>query len=129
IPAGDVSGWIGRVWSINDRTPDKGIRLSLSVDVALRSGPLGIGLFLGNHETYGIRKGSTHPHSPTIISVGSPLYDIAANLRDGDMLRFSGTFIPFISPQACYDSISYSTQFALFRFTTIQRLGSGVLLK
>ena len=128
IPKGDVSGWIGEVWSVDDHTPNKGIRLDLAVhtdDLAI--GGLGIELSLGNDYAYGVSRNNTQPHPPTTIPVGSLLYDVVSNLRQGDAVRFSGTFIPYISPQACYDN--NTTYFALVRFTSIQRLGWNIHLQ
>jgi hypothetical protein len=123
-----VSGWIGNVDMINDRSPDKGIRLKLSVETFdHRSGPLGIELSLGNDYAYGVFSDNTQPHPPTIIPVGSPLYDIASKLREGDVVRFNGTFIPYVSPQDCFKN--NTTYFALVGFTSIQRLGWGILLR
>ena len=128
VPKGDVSGWIGNVDSISDHTPDKGIRLKLSVDTFdKRSGPLGIELSLGNDYAYGVSNGNTQPHPPTIIPVGSALYDIASTLREGDVVRFSGTFIPYVSPQECLDN--NTTYFALVGFTSIRRLGWNIHLQ
>jgi hypothetical protein len=128
IPNGNVSGWIGTVDSIDDHTPDKGIRLRLGVNIFnLGSGPLGIELSLGNYYAYGVNSSNTQPHPPTIIPVGSPLYNAVANLRDGDVVRFSGTFVPYVSPQACYDN--NTTYFALVGFTSIQRLGWDIRLR
>jgi hypothetical protein len=128
IPRGEVSGWIGSVNSIDDHTPDKGIRLILGVNIFdLRSGPLGIELSLGNYYAYGVNSNNTQTHPPTIIPVGSPLYDIASNLRDGDVVRFNGTFIPYVSPQECFKN--NTTYFALVGFTSIRRLGWNIHLQ
>lgn len=128
IPRGDVTGWIGEVGSVDDRTPDKSIRLDLGVEtIDIRSGALGVELSLGNYYAYGVDGDNTEPHQPTTIPVGSPLYDTAADLRSGDVVKFDGTFIPYTSPQACYDNDT--TYFALVRFNSIQRLGSNMQLQ
>jgi hypothetical protein len=128
IPRGEISGWIGIVVSVDDRTDDKAINLELEVSTYdLKSGSLGIGLSLGNRYSYGVNSRNTQPHEPTTIPIGSSLYAVASNLRPlVDAVRFSGTFIPYASPQACYDnSTSY---FSLFSFTSIQRLAGNIHL-
>jgi len=67
------------------------------------------------------------PHEPTTTAVGSPLYDVVSNLRQDDTVRCSATFIPYVSPKACYgNDTSY---FALVRFNRIQRLGYDMSLE
>jgi hypothetical protein len=90
--------------------------------INLFSGGLGVELSLGN--TYGISERNTQQHSPTIIPVGSPLYELASNLREGDAIIFSGTFVPYTSVQACYDNDT--TYFALVSFSSIQKIGYDV---
>jgi len=127
IPKGEVSGWVGEVNSIDNNSPDKGIRLSLGVHTQdLSSGGLGVELSLGNYYAYGVDEKNTQPHGPTVIPVNSPLYNTVSMFRSGDTVIFSGTFIPYSSPQACYDSISYATYFSLFRFSTIRKIGWGI---
>jgi len=125
IPSGNVSGWIGEVEQIDNGTPDKGIQLWLSVATLFLNRPGG--LSLGNFYGYGVDRETTQPHEPTLIPVGSPLYEIAANLTVGDTVRFSGTFIPYASPEACYRT--FMTYFSLVRFTSIQRIGWGLVLQ
>jgi len=128
IPQGDVKGWIGSVWSINDREPDKSLRLDLSVStIDLISGPQGIQLSISNSYGYGVDWNNTASHAPTTIPVGSPLYDTVASLRVGDVIRFNATFIPYVSAQACYNN--NTTMFALVRFNFIQRLGYNIRLE
>jgi hypothetical protein len=125
MPRGEVSGWIGEVNSIDNYSPDKGIRLSLEVHTQdLSSGGLGVELSLGNYYAYGVDERNILPHSSTIISVGSPIYNTISALRSGDTVIFSGTFIPYSSPQACYDNDT--TYFALIRFSTIRKIGWGI---
>ena len=127
IPKGEVSGWVGEVNSIDNNSPDKGIRLSLGVHTQdLSSGGLGVELSLGNYYAYGVDEKNTQPHGPTVISISSPLYNTVSMFRSGDTVIFGGTFIPYSSQQACYDSISYATYFSLFRFSTIRKIGWGI---
>jgi hypothetical protein len=122
IPKGDVSGWIGDVGSVDDRGPNKSIRLDVGVNLSdIHSGQFGIVLSIGNYGAYGILK-NTQPHEQTEIPVGPPLYDKVSNFRRGDAVRFSATFILYISNEACYDNINYTTYFGLVRFTSIQKL-------
>jgi hypothetical protein len=128
IPRGDVSGWIGEVGSVDDRGPDKNIRLDLGVNIFdLHSGSFGVELSIGNYYAYGVTRNNTQPHEPTEIPIRSPLYDLTANLRSGDVVRFSATFIPYVSAQACYDN--NTTWFALVRFNSIQKLGWNIRLQ
>ena len=92
----------------------------------LHSGVLGVELSLGNYYAYGVTGDNTRRHLPTVIPVGSPLYDFAENLRSGDVIRFIGTFIPYISAQACYDNDT--TYFAPVHFDSLQRIGYGAYL-
>jgi hypothetical protein len=125
IPTGDVSGWIGSVNDIDDDAPNKGIRLMLEVSTNdLSSGAFGVELSLGNRYAYGVDEENTQPHSPTGIAVGSPLYDKVAMLRPGDTVVFSGAFIPYTSPEACYSNDT--TYFALFRFSSIRKIGTNI---
>jgi hypothetical protein len=127
IPKGEVSGWIGEIESIDNDTPDKAIRLSMEVSTQdLISGGLGIELSLGNYYAYGVDDKNTQPHGSTVIPVSSPLYNAVSMLRNGDTVIFSGTFIPYSSQQACYDSISYATYFSLFRFSSVRKIGWGI---
>jgi len=120
IPRGGVSGWIGKVWKINDDTPHKGIHLDLEVSTdnlkPSVSGALGIGLWLGNSDT------------SASFQVGSPLYNTASTLRTRETVAFSGTFVPFSSPQACYRSLGESTDFP-FHFSSIRKVGSDLTLE
>jgi hypothetical protein len=127
IPTGDVSGWIGKVASIDDHTPDKGINLELDVQTGnLRKGSLGIVLSLGNDYAYGVQQSNTRTHSPTVIPAGSPLYAVTAGLRRLDVIRFNATFIPYSPPQDCYkNNTSY---FSLIRFIKINRIGWNINL-
>lgn len=125
IPKGNVAGWIGDVDTIDNDSPSKGIRLVLGVSTQdLSTGGLGIELSLGNFPGYGISARNIKPHAETIIPVGSPLYRVVSNLRSGDTVIFSGTFIPYSSPQACYQNDT--TYFSLVRFSTIRKIGWGV---
>lgn len=125
IPQGSVAGWIGEVSSLNDNPPTKGINLELDIHtVSLFSGGLGVELSLGNRYGYGISERNTQPHPPTIIPVGSPLYEVVSNLREGDVVIFDGTFIPYVSMQACYDNDT--TYFALVQFSRIQKIGYDI---
>jgi hypothetical protein len=125
IPRGEVSGWIGEVNSIDNNSPDKGIRLSLEVHTQdLSSGGLGVELSLGNYYAYGVDEQNTQPHGPTVIPVGLPLYNTVSMFRSGDTVIFSGNFIPYSSSQACYDNDT--TYFSLFRFSTIRKIGWGI---
>jgi hypothetical protein len=125
IPQGNVSGWIGELITLDDNSPTKGINLRLGVHtVNIFSGGLGVELSLGNKYGYGVSEHNTQPHSPIIIPVGSPLYEVVSNLREGDAVIFSGTFIPYISTQACYDNDT--TYFALFSFSSIQKIGYDI---
>jgi len=128
VPASDVKGWIGTVWSINDRGPDKSLKLDLSVSTvnAVRGSYGGI-LIVENHDGYGVSKKNTAPHEITTIPVGSPLYDIAASLREGDVIRFNATFVPYWSPQDCYDNTSLV--FAMVKYNSIQKLGYHLRLE
>ena len=122
IPQGDVSGWIGGVNTIDNRAPNKGINLTLNVEtLSTQSGRFGIELTLGNQYGYGISADNTQAHSPTEISVGSPLYNVVANLAEEDTVVFSGTFIPYASIQNCYDNDT--TYFSLFRFSYVKKIG------
>lgn len=124
IPQGSVSGWVGEVYSLDDNSPAKGINLSLSVSTEdLYPGAFGVGLWLG---TDVVSEDSTQPHSPTIIPAGSPLYQVVSNLRDGDTVVFDGTFMPYVSQQACYDNDS--NEIASFSFSSIRRIGWGLEL-
>jgi hypothetical protein len=70
IPKGDVSGWIGDVGSVDDRGPNKSIRLDVGVNLSdIHSGQFGIVLTIGNYGAYGILK-NTQPHEQTEIPVG-----------------------------------------------------------
>jgi hypothetical protein len=125
IPQDSVSGWIGEIDTIDDDSPTKGINLRLSVHTtSLFSGGLGVELSLGNKYAYGVNERNTQPHSPTAIPVGSPLYELVSNLREGDAIIFNGTFIPYTSMQACYDNDT--TYFALISFSSIQKIGYDV---
>ena len=127
IPKGSVSGWIGEVSSIDDRSPSKGINLYLGVSTYdLRSGGLGVELSLGNRYAYGVSEDNTQPHLPTIIPLNSALFDAVSNLRSGDTVIFSGDFIPYLTTQSCYDNDT--TYFSLFRFSSIRKIGYGLLL-
>jgi hypothetical protein len=120
LPRANVSGWIGDVYRINDYNPNKAIYLDLEVSIdnldSSSSGALGIGLWLGNSDT------------SALFSVGSPLYKTASTLSNGDTVIFSGAFVPFSAPQACYSSLSRSTEFS-FRFSSIRKIGSGLTLE
>jgi hypothetical protein len=125
IPTGDVTGWVGEVNSIDDDDPGKGIRLILEVATNdLSSGAYGVELSLGNYYAYGVEEENTRPHSPTVIPVGSPLYDKVATLQTGDTVVFSGTFIPYASREGCYSNDT--TYFALIRFSSIRKIGAGI---
>jgi hypothetical protein len=128
IPSGDVSGWIGDIGSVDDLGPDKSIRLDMGVNIFdVHSGSLGIELSVGNHYAYGVAGKNTQPHPPTEIPVGSPLYEVVANFRHGDVVRFNGTFIPYVSAEACQDNDT--TRFALVRFNSLQKLGWNIHLQ
>lgn len=128
IPTGDVTGWIGDVGSVNDRGPDKGIQLDMGVNLFdLHSGSHGIELSVSNYYSYGVSSQSIQPHPPTVIPVGSPLYEMAANFQHGDVVRFNATFIPYVSAQACYDNDT--TRFGLVRFNSLQKLGWNIHLE
>jgi hypothetical protein len=128
IPQGSVSGWVGEVNSLDDNSPTKGLNLKLGVHtVDLFSGGLGVELSLGNNYGYGVSEQKTQPHPPTIIPVGSPLYEAVSTLREGDAIIFSGTFIPYISTQACYDNDT--TYFSLFSFSSVRRIGYDIDLQ
>jgi hypothetical protein len=120
LPRGGVSGWVGDVWKINDNTPNKGIYLDMEVSIenlqTSADGALGIGLWLGNSD------------ASDSLRVGSPLYNTASTLRNGDAVIFSGAFVPFSSPQACFQSLSGSTDFS-FRFSSIRKVGSDLMLE
>lgn len=125
IPQSSVSGWVGEVYTLDDNSPTKGINLSLLVHTEnLYPGALGVGLWLG---TNAVSEDSTQPHPPTIIPVGSPLYQVVSNLRNGDTVIFSGSFIPYISTQACYDN--HTNDIASFSFSSIRRIGWGLDLQ
>jgi hypothetical protein len=125
IPQGDISGWVGEVNSLDDNSPTKGINLVLDVHtVNLVSGGLGVELSLGNRYAYGVNEQNTQPHSPTLIPVGSPLYEVISNLREGDTIMFGGNFISYVSAQACYDN--RTTYFALFSFSSIKKIGYDI---
>jgi hypothetical protein len=129
IPTGDVTGWIGEISSVDYHGPDKSIRIDMGVNIFdLDSGSYGVELSLGNYYAYGITAANTQPHSPTEIPVGSPLYEMAANLRSGDTIRFNAAFIPYISDAACYDQRGYTTRFAVVRFNSLQKIGWGLHL-
>jgi hypothetical protein len=81
-------------------------------------------LTLGNDYAYSVDADNTQPHSPTVIPVGSPLYEAVSNLAEGDTVVFSGTFIPYTSAQDCYDNDT--TYFALFRFSLVQKIGHKI---
>ncbi len=122
IPRGRAFGWMGEVSEIDDDAPDKGIQLELDIQTNnLVAGDLGIELSLGNAYRYWVSDDNTRPHSATIFPVGSPLYNTASTLRNGDTVVFSGTFVPFTSAQACYDTIGYATYFSLFKFSSIRK--------
>ena len=128
IPTGDVTGWIGEIGTVDDRGPDRSIRIDMGVNIfALHSGSHGIELSIGNYYAYGVTSTNTQPHSPAEIPAGSPLYETAANFRHGDVVRFNGTLIPYVSAQACYDNDT--TRFALVRFSSLQRLGWNIHLQ
>jgi hypothetical protein len=125
---GQCFGWIGNVDSLDNHAPDKGIRLKLSVDTFDHlGGPLGIELSLGNYYAYGASNSNTQPHPPTIIPVGSSLYDAVSNLGEGDVVRFGGTIIPYVSVQECLNN--NTTYFALVGLSSIQRLGWNIRLR
>jgi hypothetical protein len=127
IPKGDVSGWIGEVNSIDDRSPAKSIGIILAIHTdGLQNGGLGVELSLGNEYAYGISEDNTAPHTDTRISQKSPLYDVAANLQNGDTIVFSGTFIPYRTYEDCYNNDT--TYFALVRFSSIRKTGWGLIL-
>lgn len=138
IPTDSVSGWIGKVNTIDDNSPDKGIRLALEVhtnslsnDIINRNGgtSLGIQLTLGNYYSYGVSAQNTQRHSVTTIPVGSPLYNISSTLRTDDIIMFSGSFVPFSSARACTENLGHSTYFSLFRFSAIRKLGHDLTLE
>jgi hypothetical protein len=127
IPRGRVSGWIADVKSVDDDTPNKGIKLELWVQTDSFKGLLWEVLELGNYYPNGAYGDENmQPHSPTIFPVGSPLYNTASTLVDGDTVVFGGTFVPFTSAQACYDNIHY---FSLFHFSSIRKIGRGLTLE
>jgi len=130
IPKGDVSGWIGEVDSIDEQSPNGGVRLSLYISTeGLVSGGLGVELSLGNFYAYGVSDENTPQHSQLLIAKNAPLYNVAATLGPGDTVAFGGRFVPFNSPTACYDAISYATYVSLFQFSSLQKLGYGLTLQ
>ena len=128
LPTGDVSGWVGEVEAVDDRGAGNSIELTLWVHTYdLHTAPgLGFDIVL-QVENFGEWKG-LRPHAPTEIPVGSPLYDIAANLRSGDAVRFDGTFVPYVSKEACYDFHPAATV-GLVRFKSLKRLGWNIHLE
>ena len=125
-----MSGWIGEVKSIDDDTRNKGIKLDFEVSTKnLVGGGLGIELSLGNSYEYRVDDRNTQPHFPTIFPIRSPLYNTASTLGSGDAVVFSGTFVPFTSAQACYDTIGHATYFSLFHFSSIRKIGRGLTLE
>ena len=122
MPVGQISGWVGAVGHIRDAGPNHSIEIDLRVDtVPLNLSEFGKELSVSNYYSYGISRDNTQPHEATEIPADSPLYDAAANLREGDTVRFDATIIPYISDQACRDNDT--ARFALVRFTRLQKLG------
>jgi hypothetical protein len=127
IPKGQVSAWVGEVSSIDVDPAGEGIRLILSVNTDnIFSGGLGVELSLGNRYAYGVTDDNTQPHPSTIIPPNSPLFEATSNLRSGDAVIFSGSFVPYTSEQACYDNDT--TYFSLFNFTSIKTIGYDVTI-
>lgn len=144
IPHGPVSGWIGKVVSI---TPDEYGEYELNeangfgegtvpqgsflkLDVATDSlSHLSRALMLGNFYETSITYQTTKPHAPTVFRAGSSLNKTALALNPGDTVMFSGSFVPFRSPRDCYNAVDAGNYFALFRFSSIRKIGSDVTLK
>lgn len=125
IPKGSVSNWVGTINTLNNRTPSKGINLMVDISTSsLYSGSLGVVLALGNQYAYGVSDKNTAPHAPTVIPVDSPLYNTVVNLREGDVIYFSGSFIPYASEAACRDT-NNTSYVSLFNFTSVKKIGSG----
>jgi hypothetical protein len=129
LPTGDVFGWIGYLASEPRLVGSQDdIQLTLDVDTddmypAFTGGNLS--LFVDNYAD-GMK--GLQPHTPTEILVGSPLYDIATNLRDGDTMRFDATFVPYISKQVCIESHP-AGMIGLVRFNNLKRIGWGIHLE
>lgn len=121
IPKGTVTNWVGMINTLNDRTPSKGINLMLDIHTSsIYSGSLGVMLGLGNQYAYGVSEKNTAPHASTVIPYGSPLYNTVVNLREGDTVYFSGSFIPYASEAECWDN--HTSYISLFNFTSIKKI-------
>jgi hypothetical protein len=128
LPTGDVFGWVGSL-TYEPRVvgSQNGIELNLWVHTEDMYSAVTGGNIVLTLDNYGAWKG-LQPHTPTEIPAGSPLYDIATNLRDGDVIRFDATFVPYVSQQACIESRP-AAMIGLVRFNSLKRLGWGVRLE
>lgn len=74
----NVSGWIGKVDNISSNSDGRGVvSISLSEDVNVKTWNNDISDY-GDH---------------TLITPGSELFEAASQLKEGDVVRFSGNFI------------------------------------
>lgn len=119
IPTSPVSKWVGTIDTLNS-SDDGGINLKLQLTAEnFYSSSLGLGLWMGNIDA---QYPNTQPHAATEIAPNTPLFNTVSNMRVGDTVIFSGSFIPFIDSAACQSWVDDSN-FSLFRFSNVQDIG------
>lgn len=135
IPRIPVSGWVGKVMSLNDDDKGngeqdfiEGTRLKLDVAIGGLS-VLSRALVLVNFYAEWMSPSTTQQHPETEFSVGSAFQKTVLGLTEGDSVVFSGSFVPFKSAQACYNAVDASDYFSMFHFSSIRKIGSGLTLE
>jgi hypothetical protein len=126
IPKGSVSNWVGSVELLDARNDLDAIELDVQLDPRhqLVTGSLGIGLLIGNGETFAVNGDVLAPHAQTLITQDSPLYGAASNINEHDRIIFSGSFVPFKNMAACESTVDGASYFALFHFSDIRDVGA-----
>lgn len=111
LPKPEVKGWVGKIQSI-----DADSNKRLTVTMTLPDGTL--------VKTW--NNAMSDMEDQTLVPAGSPVAASFAKLKEGDTVRFAGTF--FVDEPDCYRSSRLSLQQSmmepsfLFRFTSVEKL-------
>jgi len=144
VPTGHVSNWIGVIKVIHADADTGGIILVVDIDpnsdaVSFRFNldnitkldspvtPTGTLFYLDNDSTDIGTQNSYIITDPTLIAQNAPLYNSAVQLEVGDLVEFSGDFIPRKPrpfPFDCEGGIG-EDDLSLFQFDAIYKVGTS----
>lgn len=114
LPQVSVSNWVGRIEKLSSNSDGKGVlEISVAHDIRVET---------WNNDVSDLS-------DKTLIDPSSPLFAVVSQMKQGDQVLFSGSFIP--SDIDCVKEASMSLEGSmtdpefLFRFTTVSAMGTS----